>query len=148
MMRAVLACVLAVMGVFGLDALLFRTKIYPQLIEPDSTTGQFELTLRRELKAQRQYGDNLVVTLGDSRFGYSPRLADELTPQTGYVFRHAGMPGTDVRAWYYMLRDLDPTARRYRAVVFGREQLHTTRTGAYPGDDDPRASTTPSTVSV
>jgi len=117
-LRAVLACVLAVMGVFGLDALLFRTKIYPQLIEPDSTTGQFELTLRRELKAQRQYGDNLVVTLGDSRFGYSPRLADELTPETGYVFRHAGMPGTDVRAWYYMLRDLDPGTRRYRAIVF------------------------------
>jgi len=117
-LRAVLACVLAVMGFFGLDALLFRTKIYPQLIEPDSTTGQFELTLRRELKAQRQYGDNLVVTLGDSRFGYSPRLADELTPETGYVFRHAGMPGTDVRAWYYMLRDLDPGTRRYRAIVF------------------------------
>ena len=117
-LRAVLACVLAVMAVFGLDALLFRTKIYPQLIEPDSTTGQFELTLRRELKAQRQYGDNLVVTLGDSRFGYSPRLADELTPETGYVFRHAGMPGTDVRAWYYMLRDLDPGTRRYRAIVF------------------------------
>jgi hypothetical protein len=118
MTRAVVACLLAVMGVFGLDALLFRTKIYPQLIEPDSTTGQFELTLRRELKAQRQYGDNLVVTLGDSRFGYSPRLADELTPETGYVFRHAGMPGTDVRAWYYMLRDLDPGTRRYRAIVF------------------------------
>jgi hypothetical protein len=134
MMRAVLACVLAVMGVFGLDALLFRTKIYPQLIEPDSTTGQFELTLRRELKAQRQYGDNLVVTLGDSRFGYSPRLADELTPHTGYVFRHAGMPGTDVRSWYYMLRDLDPTARRYRAVVFGLNNYYDEDWGV-PEDD-------------
>jgi len=117
-LRAAAACVLAVMGVFGFDALLFRTKIYPQLIEPDSSTGLFELTLRREQKAQRQYGDNLVVTLGDSRFGYAPRLADALTPETGYVFRHAGMPGTDVRAWYYMLRDLDPSTRRYRAIVF------------------------------
>jgi len=42
-----------------------------------------------------------------------------VTAQTGYVFRHAGVAGTDVRSWYYMLRDLDPTARRYRAVVFG-----------------------------
>jgi hypothetical protein len=117
-LRIFLAALLACVAVFGIDALLFRTKMYPQLLEPDSSTGQFELTLRRELKAQRYYGDNLVVTLGDSRFGYSPRLADELTPQTGYVFRHAGMPGTDVRAWYYMLRDLDPTARRYRAVIF------------------------------
>src|SRR6185436_1097743 len=27
--------------------------------------------------------------------------------------------GTNPRSWYYMLRDLDPTARRYRAIVFG-----------------------------
>lgn len=117
-LRAVLAALLGCAGVFGLDALLFRTKLYPQLLEPASSTGQFELTLRRERQAQRRYGDNLVVTLGDSRFGYSTRLTDELTPRNGYVFRHAGMAGTDVRAWYYMLRDLDPTARRYRAVVF------------------------------
>ena len=34
----------------------------------------------------------------------------------------SGTPGwraRNVRSWYYMLRDLDPTARRYRAVVFG-----------------------------
>ena len=118
-LRTVLAGLLGCAGAFGLDALLFRTKMYPQLLEPESSTGLFELVLRREAKAQKQNGDNLVVTLGDSRFGYSPKLADELTPQTGYVFRHAGLPGTDVRSWYYMLRDLDPTAHRYRAVVFG-----------------------------
>ena len=42
-----------------------------------------------------------------------------MTPQSGYVFRSAGAAGTDPRSWYYMLRDLDPTASRYRAVVFG-----------------------------
>jgi hypothetical protein len=42
-----------------------------------------------------------------------------LTPQSGYVFRNAGAAGTDPRSWYYMLRDLDPSASRYRAVVFG-----------------------------
>jgi hypothetical protein len=46
-------------------------------------------------------------------------LANESTPQSGYVFRNAGAAGTDPRTWYYMLRDLDPTASRYRAVVFG-----------------------------
>ena len=117
-LHGLVAILLGCAGLFGLDALLFRTKLYPQLLEPDSSTGQFELTLRRELQAQKQNGDNLVVTLGDSRMGYSPRLANELTPQTGLVFRHAGMAGTDVRAWYFMMRDLDPTARRYRAVVF------------------------------
>ncbi len=135
-LRAILAGLLGCACLFGLDALLFRTKMYPQLLEPDSSTGQFEMTLRRELKAQRLYGDNVVVTLGDSRFGYSPRLADELTPQTGYVFRHAGLAGTDVRAWYYMLRDLDPSARRYRAVIFGVNDYDDEDWGI--PEDDPR----------
>ena len=91
--------------------------MYPQILDPDSSTGLFELILRREKKAQRTYGDNLVATLGDSRLAYSPRLSAEVAPRTGYLLRQAGMAGTDPRAWYYMLRDLDPTARRYRAVV-------------------------------
>jgi hypothetical protein len=117
--RRGLALLGAFVGLLALDGLLFRTPYYATILEPDSSTGVFELTLYREQQAQTQNGDNLVVTLGDSRFAYSPRLANELTAQTGYVFRHAGVAGTDVRAWYYMLRDLDPTARRYRAVVFG-----------------------------
>ena len=114
-----LALLLAFLGLFALDGLVFRTPFYPSVLEMDSSTGGFELILWREQQAQTQNGDNLVVTLGDSRFAYSPRLANELSAQTGYVFRHAGVAGTDVRVWYYMLRDLDPTARRYRAIVFG-----------------------------
>jgi hypothetical protein len=117
--RLVVGVLLAFLGLFVLDGLLFRTPFYPSILQMDSSTGAFELTLRREQQAQAVNGDNLVVTLGDSRFAYSPRLANQETAQTGYVFRHAGVAGTDVRSWYYMLRDLDPTARRYRAIVFG-----------------------------
>jgi len=117
--RRVLALPIACLGLLALDGLLFRTPFYPSILEPDSSTGVFELILSRERQAQTQNGDNMVVTLGDSRFAYSPRLANQLTAETGYVFRHAGVAGSDVRAWYYMLRDLDPTARRYRAIVFG-----------------------------
>ena len=117
--RRGLALLLAFLGLAALDGLLFRTPFYPSILEMDSSTGVFELTLWREQQAQTQNGDNLVVTLGDSRFAYSPRLANELTAKTGYVFRHAGVAGTDVRSWYYMIRDLDPAARRYRAIVFG-----------------------------
>ena len=117
--RLGLALPLAFLGLFALDGVLFRTPFYSSILEPDSSAGNFELTLLREQQAQTKNGDNMVVTLGDSPFAYSPRLANELTAKTGYVFRHAGVAGTDVRAWYYMLRDLDPTAQRYRAVVFG-----------------------------
>jgi hypothetical protein len=117
--RAVVAYLAAVPILFSLDALLFRTTLYTPWLEPNSSTGLFELTLRRELRSQAENGDNLIVTLGDSRFAYLPRLANELTPQSGFVFRSAGTAGSDPRSWYYMLRDLDPTTSRYRAVVIG-----------------------------
>jgi hypothetical protein len=117
--RAVLTCLLAVAAFLGADALLFRTSFYSSILEPDSSTGIFELTLRRERQAQINHGDNLVATFGDSRFAYSPKLSNAVTAETGYVFRHGGVAGTNERIWYYMLRDLDPTARRYRAIVFG-----------------------------
>jgi len=116
--RGALTLLLALTVLFGLDALVFRTNLYPQLLDPDSAAGTFELTLRREQQAQRLYGDNLVACLGDSRLGLSPRAAAQLTAQTGYALRLAGVAGTDPRTWYYMLRDLDPSRRRYRALVF------------------------------
>jgi len=102
-----------------LDALAFRTRWYPSYLQPDSTAGLFELILWREQQAQKNLGDNLVATIGDSRFGIAPKLSNDLANETGYTFRSAGVAGTDPRSWYYMLRDLDPTARRYRAIVFG-----------------------------
>lgn len=117
--RAIFAVFASLVLLFAVDALLFRTPFYPSILDPDSTTGDFEWTLWRELKYQAERGDNLVATFGDSRFGYLPRLANRLTPETGYMFTHPGMAGTNSRIWYYMLRDLDPTASRYRAIVFG-----------------------------
>jgi hypothetical protein len=105
---------------FGVDALLFRTNLYPSILEPDSTAGEYELILMREREFFKRHGsENLVATLGDSRFAYAPRLANELTSRTGYVFRHAGVAGTNPRTWFYMMRDLDPAANHYKALVIG-----------------------------
>jgi hypothetical protein len=129
------AILLAVAGLLALDTLLFRTGLYPSILEPDSSAGTFELILRREQQAQPWYGRNLVVTLGDSRFAYYPRVANEQTAPTGFAFRHAGVAGTDARAWYYMLRDLDPTRDRYRAIVLGVDD-YDDEDGAYDIGDD------------
>lgn len=129
------ACLLGVVGLFALDGLFFRTSLYPSILEVDSSTGQFEYILERERGAQAVNGDNMVVTLGDSRLAYSPKLSNEVTSKTGYVFRNAGIAGSDVRAWYYMLRDLDPTARRYRAVVFGLNEYEDEDEYFNPYDD-------------
>jgi lysophospholipase L1-like esterase len=114
-----LSLLIACLLLFGLDALLFRTGLYMSVLEPDSTAGLLELILRREKAAQAKAGDNLVVTLGNSRMGYVPKGVDLRPRQTGYVVRTAVVPGSDARSWYYLLRDLDPTAHRYRAIVFG-----------------------------
>ena len=122
-------------GLFALDAAVFRSGLYTAILEPESSAGTFELILRRERNAQPWYGKNLVVTVGDSRFAYYPRVANEHKAETGYAFRHAGVAGTDARAWYYMLRDLDPARDQYKAVVIGVDD-YDDEDGAYDIGDD------------
>jgi hypothetical protein len=123
-----LACILL------LDSLLFRTNLYLDWLAFESSTGIFEARLKVELARQKEPG-NLVVTLGNSRFAYLPRVANHYTSQSGYTFRHAGIAGTSARDWYYMLRDLDPTARRYQAIVIGFEDLEDEDSFSDRGDD-------------
>ena len=49
----ILALPLAFLGLFGLDALLFRTPLYPSILEPDSSTGVFELILGGSSRPRR-----------------------------------------------------------------------------------------------
>lgn len=132
-----LTLLVACLLVFGLDALLFRTGLYTSYLEPESSAGLLELILWREKAAQEKAGDNLVVTLGNSRMGFSPKAVDLRPRQTGYAVRNAVVAGSDPRAWYYLLRDLDPTARRYRAIVFGIDD-YDDEDHAFNQDDDIR----------
>ena len=133
--RAILACLLALVAWFAVDALLFRTGLYTDWVEPDSSTGQFEFTLRREQEFRQSYSGAIVLTIGNSRFAYLPRQANELTGRSGYVFRSAGVAGSDPRSWYYMLRDLDPSTRRYRAIVLGLDHFYDEERADKPDDD-------------
>src|SRR6185436_1179926 len=91
--------------------------------------------LRREREAQAVHADNMVVTLGDSRFAYSPKLSNDVSGNTGLVLRHAGIGGSEARTWYYMLREVDPGHRRYRAVVIGVPNLADEDEPFDPADD-------------
>lgn len=117
--RLALASLAALAGLFALDAAIFRTNLYPSILEPESSAGQFELTLRRERLAQDKIGGNVVTGVGNSRFAYYPRLANQLMAETGLNFRSAGVAGSSPQSWYYLLRDLDPTAHRYQAIMIG-----------------------------
>jgi hypothetical protein len=49
--RPLRAVLLAIAGLLALDPLLFRSGLYSSVLEPDSSTGRFELILRREQQA-------------------------------------------------------------------------------------------------
>lgn len=118
-----------------MDAFAFRTCYYPSFIQPDSSTGLFEWILWREQVFQKAGFDNVVITVGDSRLAYAPKLSNEVEPETGYLFRSAGVAGSDARTWYYMLRSLDPSASRYRALVIGLNTYSDEDGFDDPGDD-------------
>ncbi len=133
--RLVLACLAACVGVVGLDSLLFRTGFYSTILEPDSSTGLFEMILRREQGAQERSGGPMVVTFGNSRFAWSSKVVDHRPGIHKFALRSAGVAGSDARAWYYMLRDLDSTARRYKALVFGVDDYDDEDRYYNPNDD-------------
>jgi hypothetical protein len=114
LVRALLvACTLTV----AIDALAFRTSLYRRIVEPESHAGLTERILRR---ARRLPADaENVLVLGDSRVGegFSEAAANEFTPGTGVRFLNGAAGGSTPRCWYYMVREMDPGASRFRAVV-------------------------------
>ena len=102
----------------AVEGVVFRTGLYSRLLEPDSTVGRVQSVLDDE-KRRVVAGPHEVLAIGDSRMGLRARAANEIEAETGYRFATIAMPGSTPRAWYYMLRDVDPTARRYAAILIG-----------------------------
>lgn len=108
----------AAVAFVAVEGAVFRTGLYSRLLEPDSSAGLLESYLDNE-KRRPVDGPNEVLAIGDSRMGFRPRAANDLAAETGYRFATIAMPGSTPRVWYYMLRDVDPTARRYAAILIG-----------------------------
>jgi hypothetical protein len=107
----------------GAQAAVFHTGLYAYWVSPSSTTGYLETVLYHE-RIRPKVGPNQVLGIGDSRMGLVRRTADALTPETGYSFGTIAVAGTTPRCWYYMLRDADPTARAYRAIVIALDSYN------------------------
>src|SRR5260370_32659543 len=103
-----------------IETSIFNTNFYASIINPDSSTGFLELRigneLRREVKDRKQ-----VLAIGDSRMGFFPRHTDQMKQELGYTFATISTPGATPRCWYSMLRDTDPSARRYAASILPLE---------------------------
>src|SRR6266478_2692096 len=101
-----------------LDAIIFHCGLYVSILAPDSYAGRLEVLTRAE-KQRPASGLKEVLVLGDSRMaeGFSTTVADELGSAAGFKFVNLTEPASTVSSWYYMLREVDPAARRYSAVV-------------------------------
>src|SRR5438034_11785795 len=61
-----------------------------------------------------------VLVVGDSRIaeGFSAAAADKLGSEAGFKFLSVAEAASSIDIWYYALREVDPAAHRYTAIVF------------------------------
>ncbi|MCW3472977.1 hypothetical protein [Limobrevibacterium gyesilva] len=114
------------------DAAIFRSGWYFQWIEPLSALGQVRLALANARAAPQDR--QAVLVIGDSRVGegFSAPLATAAAERLGRptAFVNAAVGGTNPRAWFYILRQILASDRRYAAVVMMAPSYH---------DNDPLA---------
>jgi hypothetical protein len=120
MRRAIRYSLAAILTWLVLDALFFRTGLYFPYLEPNSSAGQLEGYLYW-LRQKSSVPESLV--LGDSRIAHGLSAANA-TEATGnrLHFWNLGIMGTLPRDWYYLLRDADPTHRRFAAIILALDQ--------------------------
>jgi hypothetical protein len=101
-----------------LDGIIFHSGLYVSILAPDSYAGRLAVLTRAE---QRRPVSGLkeILVLGDSRMaeGFSTTVADQFGSAAGFKFVNLTEPASTVSSWYYMLREVDPAARRYSAIV-------------------------------
>jgi hypothetical protein len=115
--RALAWTVASLLAFLLMEGAIFRLGWYNQYLEPDSSAGEVEGYLSW-LKRYPHNGSPEVLVMGDSRIaeGFSARLAGRNVQQR-LRFWNFGIGGTTPRIWYYMLRDADPTRRRFKVIV-------------------------------
>jgi hypothetical protein len=100
------------------DGALFHSGLYVSILAPSSYAGRISRITRAE-KERASSGLKEVLVLGDSRIaeGFSATLANELGSPAGLKFVTLAEPAASANTWYYMVRAVDPTTRRYAAIV-------------------------------
>jgi hypothetical protein len=101
-----------------LDGVIFHSGLYVSILAPSSYAGRIaEITQAEKDRVPSKLKEILV--LGDSRIaeGFSTTVANELGSAGGLTFVSLAEPAASANTWYYMVREVDPTTRRYAAIV-------------------------------
>ena len=109
--------VLGVIAFLLVDAAIFHSRLYPSILAPQSFAGRVTLLVDRERQRPLSPARRVLV-VGDSRVaeGFWEQHADEVAGP-GWNFINAAVAGSTPRVWSYMLREMDPAADRYDAIV-------------------------------
>jgi hypothetical protein len=102
----------------AVHACLFGSGLYFWLIEPESTSGSVvnqTLFIDRNIDRARK---NILV-LGNSQIGegFSAMTAEAAAHRPDLHFINGAVAGTSPRVWNYLLRKVDPHAKRFAAVA-------------------------------
>ncbi|HEY2394784.1 MAG TPA: hypothetical protein VGH81_02215 [Rudaea sp.] len=111
-------CAASFVALLIVDATLFRSGWYFRLVEPESTAG----SMINDLRAIRNFyrpGQKNILVLGNSQVGegFSAKIADAASGRGDLNFINGSDAGTTPRAWYYLLRAVDPDANRFAAIA-------------------------------
>jgi hypothetical protein len=100
------------------DGAIFHSGLYVSILAQSSYAGRVAKITEAE-KERTPSGLKEVLVLGDSRIaeGFSTALANELGSSAGLKFVGLAEPAASANTWYYMVREVDPTARRYSAII-------------------------------
>jgi hypothetical protein len=101
-----------------LDGVIFHSGLYVSILAPNSYAGRIAEITRAETD-RAPSGLKEVLVLGDSRIaeGFSTSVANELGSAGRLKFVSLAEPAASANTWYYMVRKVDPTTRRYSAIV-------------------------------
>jgi hypothetical protein len=105
----------------ALDALVFHGRLlYPKYLSPNSSTGSFELALDIE-KNRHLTQPFRALLFGDSQLaeGFSAVIANRYATPQGIEFASVASAGAMLRTSYFLVRDLDPSGRRYNVLLVG-----------------------------
>lgn len=102
---------------FALDAAIFRSSLYLQILSPESIVGTAAYYLRYERQREPSHKKDVLV-IGDSQVGegFWAGLANQNDSGDLY-FIQGGIPGATLRVLYFYQKILDPNRDRYKAIV-------------------------------
>jgi len=114
-----LTCALAVLLFIFIDEAAFRTGWYQAKVSVFSSSPSTLLTMSRWEQSHVTPGMREIAIIGNSQLdeAFYPPAFTQQNPNFPYHIVRLTAPGTWPRSWYYLLKSLDPTRRRFKEIL-------------------------------